>query len=71
MSALIALSKQISDGKLSSNQQYPMDLCAQFVKSLAKAIESTSATHTHDMGEFPCDLRQYQSTSAVETLIKG
>jgi hypothetical protein len=31
MSALITLSKQISDGKLASNWFHPMDLCAQFI----------------------------------------
>jgi hypothetical protein len=36
MSALITLSKQISVGKLASNRPHPMDLGAQFVKSLAK-----------------------------------
>jgi hypothetical protein len=70
MSALITLSKQISDSKPASNQPHPMDLCAQFVKTLNKSINATSVTHTPDMGLFPCDLIQYQSTSAIETMIK-
>jgi len=70
MSALITLSKQISDDKLASNQPYPMDLCAQFVQTLIKSVDFTTVTHTPDMDLFPCDLIQYQSTSAAETLIK-
>ena len=47
-----------------------MDLCDQFVKSLAKGIAVTSFTHTPDMDLFPCDLTQYLSTGATEILIK-
>jgi hypothetical protein len=71
MSALITLSKQISDGKLASNRPHPMDLCAQFVKSLAKKIDSTSFDHTPNMSAFPCELMTYLSTSGVEKLIKN
>ena len=38
MSALITLSKQITYGKLASNCPHPIDLCAQFVKSLAQKL---------------------------------
>jgi hypothetical protein len=69
MSTLITLSKQISDGKLASNQPHPMDLCAQFIKTLTKSIDVTTIAHTPDMGLFPCDLIQYQSTRAVKKLI--
>jgi hypothetical protein len=71
MSALITLSKQISDGKLASNRPHLMDLCAQFIKKLIKPINHPNVTHTPDMGLFSCDLMKYQYTSAVETLIKN
>ena len=47
-----------------------MDLCDQFVKSLAKGIDVTSFTHTPDMDLFPCDLTQYLSAGDMEILIK-
>ena len=71
MSALITLSKQISDGKLASNGPHSMDLCAQFVKTLAKKIDLTSFDHTPNMSAFPCELTTYLMTSGVEKLIKN
>jgi hypothetical protein len=71
MSALITLNKQISYGKLASNRPHPMDLCAQFVKSLAKKIVSTSFDHTPNMSASPCELTTYLSTSGIEKLIKN
>ncbi len=69
ISALITPSKQVSAGKLASNGPYSMDLCAQFVKSLAKNIDPTSLTHTPNMDMFSCDLTSYLTASAVEKLI--
>ena len=45
MSPRITLSKQISDDKLASDWPHPMDLCAQFVKSLAKGIGGAYSEH--------------------------
>ena len=70
MSALITLSNQMSDGKLASNWPHRMDLCAQFIKALAKSIDFTTVANTPDTGLFPCNLIQYQSTSVVKILIK-
>ena len=47
-----------------------MYLRAKIVKSLAKAIDFASVTHTPDMGMFPHDLTHYKSRCAVERLIK-
>jgi hypothetical protein len=69
MSALITLSKQISDGKLALNRPHSMDLCAQFVKTLAKKVDVTSFEMTPDMSDFPFDNTLYMTTSAVEKLI--
>ena len=58
MPALITLSKQISDAKLASNRPHPMDLCAQFVKNLARKITKDSVFLTPNMihyGEEPDD----------------
>ena len=71
MSALITLSKQISDGKLASNRPHPMDLCAQFVKTLAKKVDVSSLETTPNMADFPFDNTLYMTTSAVEKLIKA
>ena len=71
MSALINLSKQISDGKLASNRPHPMDLCAQFVKTLAKKVDVSSFETTPNMADFPFDNTLYMTTSAVEKLIKA
>ena len=71
MSALITLSKQISDGKLASNRPHPMDLCAQFIKTLAKKVDVMSFETTPNMSDFPFDNTLYMTTSAVENLIKA
>jgi hypothetical protein len=71
MSALNTLSKQISDGKLASNHPHPLDLCAQFVKTLAKKIDLTSFETNPNMTDFPFNITLYMTTSAVKKTYQG
>jgi hypothetical protein len=71
MSALINLSKQISDGKLALNCPNPIDLCTQLVKTLAKKVDVTSFEMTPNMSDFLFDIASHMTTSAVKKLIKS
>jgi hypothetical protein len=73
MSALITLSKQISDAKLASNRPHPMDLCAQFVKNLARKITKDSVFLTPNMIHYEkaYPLMVHQSKSQLEAKLKN
>ena len=73
MSALITLSKQISDAKLASNRPHPMDLCAQFVKNLARTITKDSVFLTPNMIHYEkaYPLMVHQSKSQLEAKLKN
>ena len=73
MSALITLSNQISDAKLASNRPHPMDLCAQFVKNLARTITKDSVFLTPNMIHYKkaYPLMVHQSKSQLEAKLKN
>ena len=73
MSALITLSKQISDAKLASNPPHPMDLCAQFVKNLARTITKDSVLLTPNLVSYQhaYPLMVHQSKSQLEAKLSA
>jgi len=63
-----ALSKQISDSKITSNRPHSMDFCARFVNSLIHDVSVQTVSHTPNLKRHIWEMSTYKPAIAVKKL---